>query len=42
MQSQSYYIRSDDPIGFADMILTWSQKGYPSEIDLFIARGVFL
>eukprot|EP00741_Cyanophora_paradoxa_P013608 tig00020703_g13137.t1 len=38
--AQRYFVRGNDPRSLARMLLEWSGKGYPAEVDLFLARAV--
>mmetsp|Transcript_2018 Transcript_2018/g.2881 ORF Transcript_2018/g.2881 Transcript_2018/m.2881 type:complete len:350 (+) Transcript_2018:31-1080(+) len=38
--AHKHYVRGSRPIDHARSTIEWAKKGYPSEIDLFIARGV--
>jgi len=38
--AQRYYLRSNKPDEFSEVIIKWAKYGYPNERDLFIARAV--
>jgi hypothetical protein len=40
--AQKHYLRSNDPEGFAGMLVQWADEVYPSEQDLLVARAVLM
>lgn len=40
--AQKHYLRSNDPEGFANMLIQWGEEVYPSEKDLLITRAVLM
>jgi len=40
-KANKHYVRGTRPLDHARCVLTWAQKGYPSELDMFVARAVF-
>jgi hypothetical protein len=40
VHSAKHFLHAENPKEFAEMLFEWSQQGYPSESDLFLARAV--